>query len=110
MNGRDDRSTFSPLDSRIGGQCRDSCPTVGQYLTREQARYMYKKVETGKMIKTDKIQEIEQEKQLGKIDDTSRESNPYRELIVNNAKKNRTINDTDGTVVNFKQYFELCTT
>ena len=32
-------------------------------------------------------QEIEQEKQLDKMDDTSREINPYKELIVNNAEK-----------------------
>ena len=88
MNGRDDTTTFLPLDSRIGGQCRNSCPTVGQYLTREQASYIYKKVETGEMINTDVIQqEIEQQKQLGKIDDTSGEINPYKELIVNNAEK-----------------------
>ena len=49
MNGRDDTITFSPLDSRIGGQNRDN-PTVGQYLTRDQTRFMYKKVETGKIV------------------------------------------------------------
>ena len=32
-------------------------------------------------------QEIEQEKQLGRIDDRNVEINPYRELIVNNAEK-----------------------
>ena len=32
-------------------------------------------------------QEIKQEKQLGKIDDTSGETNPYRELFVNNVEK-----------------------
>ena len=32
-------------------------------------------------------QEIEQEKQLGRIDDTSGETNKYKELIVNNAEK-----------------------
>ena len=32
-------------------------------------------------------QEIEQEKQIGKIDDTSEETNPYSELIVNNVEK-----------------------
>ena len=32
-------------------------------------------------------QEIEQEKQLNKVDDTNRETNPYQELIVNNAEK-----------------------
>ena len=40
------------------------------------------------MINTDRIQkEIEQERQLGRIDDTSGETNPYKELIVNNAEK-----------------------
>ena len=33
------------------------------------------------------LQEIEQEKQLGRIDDTSRETIPYKELIVNNVEK-----------------------
>ena len=32
-------------------------------------------------------QEIEQEKQCNKIDDTSRETNPYQEAIVSNAEK-----------------------
>ena len=88
MNRRDDITTFLPLDSTIGGQSRDSCPTGGQYLTREQTSYIYKKVETGEMINTDMIkQEIEQEKQLSKIDDTNGETNPYKERIVNNTEK-----------------------
>ena len=41
MNGRDGATTFLPLDSKIGGQGRDSHNTVGQYLTRELARYIY---------------------------------------------------------------------
>ena len=87
MNGRDDTTTFLPLDFRIVGQNRDSL-TVRQYLTRDQTKYIYKKVETWEMINMDMIQEeIEQEKQLCRIDDTSRETNPYKELIVNNAEK-----------------------
>ena len=40
------------------------------------------------MINTNIIQqEIEQERQLGKIDYTSRETNLYKEHIVNNAEK-----------------------
>ena len=31
--------------------------------------------------------EIEQGRQLNRIDDTSRETNPYKDLIVNNAEK-----------------------
>ena len=65
MNGRDGATTFLPLDSKIGGQGRDSHPTVGQYLTREQAKHIYKKVEMGQTINVDTMKfEIEQEKQL----------------------------------------------
>ena len=88
MNGRNDATAFLPLDFKIGGQSRDSHPTVRQYLTRDQARYIYKKVETGGMINIDMVQqEIEQEKQLSRMDDDSGEVNPYRELVVNNAEK-----------------------
>ena len=51
MNGRDDAAAFLPLDPRIGGQSRDSHPTVGHFLTRDQARHIYKKVETGEIIR-----------------------------------------------------------
>ena len=111
MNGRDDTTTFFLLDFGIGGQSRDSCPTVGQYLTRDQARHVYKKVETGETTNADMIlQEIEQEKQVNRMDNRNGEMNPYREPIVNNAEKNRTTYDTNGAVVNFKQCSELCTT
>ena len=56
---------FLPLDSKIGGQGRDSHPTVGQYLTREQVKHIYKNVEMGHTINVDTMMlEIEQEKQL----------------------------------------------
>ena len=45
MNGMDYTTTFLLLDFRIGGQSRDSYLTVGQYLTRDEAKFVYKKVE-----------------------------------------------------------------
>ena len=40
------------------------------------------------MINTEMLQqELEHKKQLNKIDDTSGETNPYRELIANNTEK-----------------------
>ena len=88
MNSRDGATAFLPLDPKIGGQDRDSHPTVGQYLTREQVKHIYKKVETGETINVDTMKlEIEQEKQLSQIDDDNGEVNPYRELVVNNAEK-----------------------
>ena len=32
-------------------------------------------------------QEVEQEKQLNKLDNDNGEENPYRELVINNAEK-----------------------
>ena len=88
MNGRDDTTAFLPLDFKIGGQNKDGCPTVGQYLTRDQARYVYKKAEAGESINADMVQQnVDQEKQLSKLDDDSGEENPYRELVINNAEK-----------------------
>ena len=88
MNGRDDVATFLPLDFKIGGQNKNSHPTVGQYLTRDQARHIYKKVDTGGIINVDTVKhEIDQEKQLCQMDDDSGEVNPYGELVVNNAEK-----------------------
>ena len=40
------------------------------------------------MINTETLQqELENERQLNMIDDTNGETNPYKELIVNNAEK-----------------------
>ena len=65
MKVKNDAAAFLPLDFGIDGQTRDSHPTVGQYLTRDQARYIYKKVETGGIININAVKhEIEQEKQL----------------------------------------------
>ena len=72
MNGESGTTAFLPLDSKIGGHVRNDRPNVGQFLTREQANYIYKKIETGEIINTDTIaQEIKQEEQLNRIDDTN---------------------------------------
>ena len=79
---------FLPLDFMTGGPSEDSLPTVGQYLTRDQTRHVYKRVETGESINTDMIQQdVEQEKQVNNLDNDSGEENPYRELVINNAEK-----------------------
>ena len=76
MNGRDGTTAFLPLDSRIGGQGGDDKPHIGQFLTREQTRYIYRKVETGEIINTDTIEQEMEQEQLSKIDDTNGETNP----------------------------------
>ena len=78
MNGRNGPTMFLPLNSKIGGQVNNYRSSVGQYLTREQASYVYKKTESGEIIDTETTQqELEQERQLYKIDDTEI-PNPYK--------------------------------
>ena len=76
-------------------------PNLGQFLTRDQANYIYKKVKTGEIINTDTIQqEMEQEEELNRIEDTNGKTNPYQELIINNEEKIGSINDPNGAMVN----------
>ena len=57
-------------------------------MTVKQANYIYRKVELGNLIiKSVMRQEIDQDLELDKMDDTNGDENPYRELIVNNAGK-----------------------
>ena len=87
MNGRDGTTAFLPLDSKIGRQIKHNGPSVGQFLTREQASYVYKRVESGETINVNTIQqEMKQEEPLNKIDDMSGETNPYGELIVKKCR------------------------
>ena len=86
--GKNDPTTFIPLSPKIGGQININKSNTSQYLTRQQANHVYKRTESGEIINTETLyQELERERQLNRRDDTSRETNPYIELIVNNAEK-----------------------
>ena len=68
-------------------------------------------IELGSTINTGtQWQEIEQQWELSKMDDTSGDVNPYRELIVNNAKRVETVLSQMeqwsimGNVINYIQY------
>ena len=54
----------------------------------KQADYIYRKVELGSLINKNTMKkEIDQDVELVKMDNTSSNENPYRELIVNDAGK-----------------------
>ena len=66
---------------------KDNKPSIGQYLTREQANLVYN-TESCEMINTETPQqELEHERQLNKTDDVTADTNPYKEMITNNAEK-----------------------
>ena len=70
----------------------DLISTEKKYLTEDQARHIYKKVESGYIINISKMkQELDQDWELNRLYDTRRDINPYREVIVNNAEKTETI-------------------
>ena len=57
-------------------------------MTREQANFVHKKTVSGEMINRETLQqELEHKRQLNKIDDMRGDTNPYKEMIVNNAEK-----------------------
>ena len=90
--GKNDPTTFLPLNANIGGQFKSIKDKKSSYLTEEQAKHIYKKVELGNVINITALkQDTDQERELNRLVDTSRDTNPYRELIVNNAEKVDTI-------------------
>ena len=54
-------------------------------------------------------QELENERQLNKIDDTNGDTNPYKELIANNKEKIEPLLAQMRTVINFEQHIKLHT-
>ena len=92
MKGRNGPAAFLPLSPQIGGLINDNKPSIWQYLAREQANSVCKKTESGEMINTETLQQkLEQKRQLNKIDDMSGDTNPYKEMIVNNAEKTESL-------------------
>ena len=65
MKVRNDPTAFLPLGPKISGQVVDNKPKINQYLTEEQARYVYKKTESDGIFNTDMMhhQQIEQGRQ-----------------------------------------------
>ena len=54
----------------------------------KQMKYVYKKTELGSLINKETIkEEIDSDMELDRIDDSSGDENPYKELIVNNTIK-----------------------
>ena len=96
---------------KIDGLINDNKPSIGQYLTRKQANFVYKKTESGEIMNIETLQqELEHERQLNKIDDVS--GGRYKSLQRNDSKqcrKDRTIVSANGTVFHFKQHNPLCT-
>ena len=100
-----------PLNANIGGHIRSNKYKYkeNKYLTEDHARHVYKKVESGNVININTLkQEIDQDQEVSRLDDTSRDIKPYRELIVNNTEKTDSF-ITNGTVVNIMQCSQLHT-
>ena len=82
-----------------------------EFLTTIHADYVYRKVELGSLINKNTMkEEMDQDTELDKMDDTSSDENPYRELIVNNAAKiEQTLFQMEqwsivSNVINYVQY------
>ena len=93
MEGKNGPTTFLPVRSKLGGEVKEKKNSKGEnrekgYLTAKQTNYVYRKVELGNLMNKNTMrQEIDQDIELDKMDNTSGDENLYRELIVNNAGK-----------------------
>ena len=53
--GKNDPTAFLPVSTNKGGQVNSSKSKDNNYLTEEQARHVYKKIESGSLINTDTL-------------------------------------------------------
>ena len=85
--------------------------TDKEYLTAKLENYIYRKIESGNLIDKNMMrQKIDQDIELDKMDNTSGDENPYRELSINNAGKiETTLSQMEqwsilSNVINYVQY------
>ena len=57
MKSRNGPTAFLTFSPKIGGQEKGNYPSIGQYLTREQANFVYKKTKSGEIINTEILQQ-----------------------------------------------------
>ena len=80
-----------PLNANTGGKPKPLQVQDSNFLIEDQARHVYKKAESGNIININTLkQEIDQDQELNRLDHTSGDVNPYRE-ICNNAEKVETV-------------------
>ena len=105
-----------PLGTKLGGEVTERKNSKDEnrekgHLTAKQPNYIYRKVELGNLFnKSTMKEEIDQDIELDKMDDTSGDENPHRELRVNNAGKiETTLSEMEqwsilSNVINYVKY------
>ena len=90
VKGKNGTTTFLPSNCKIGGTFKNIRNYGDRYLTEDQVRYVYKKVNVGKEINTTTMkQEAEQEKSIkAEIGDSC---NTYQKAMLNDVNKKEKI-------------------
>ena len=113
VEGKNSPTTFLPLNTKIGGQARYIKDKEAICLTKDQARHIYKKLESENIVNVDKIEhEIEADKLDNDNDNLEEEGeiNPYNQIITNKVEKNNMILSQIeqwsilSNIVNYVQY------
>ena len=84
--GKNGPTTFLPLRANISGQSKQINDKETKYLTEDQAKHIYKKVESGSITNIGTIKQ-EMEQDLDRLDDTSVDIDPYCDIIVNKGER-----------------------
>ena len=99
-----------PLNTKIGGPVPYVKDKETICLTKDQARYIYKKVELEGIVNVDTIKQEVEENKLSKDDTDDDKINPYHNIIINNIDKENIITSQmeqwsiPSNVVNYVQY------
>ena len=92
MKGKNDPTTFLPLNTKIGRPVKCVKDKENICLTMDQARHIYKKVELEGIVNIDTIQqEIEEDKLSKNNIDDEEEVKPYHNIIISNTDRENVI-------------------
>ena len=84
MKGKNDPTTFLPLNTKIGGPAKCVKDKENICLTTDQARHINKKMQLEGIVNVDSIkQEIEGDKLSKNNTDDEAEVSPYHSIIIN---------------------------
>ena len=111
MKGKNDPTTFLPLNSNSGCLIRYAIDRENICLIADQARYVYKKVEQESIVNIETIkQEIEDDRLDKDNTDSEEEVNPYQSTILDEFDRDNIIASQMeqwsilSNIVNYVQY------
>ena len=93
IKGKNDTTPLLPFDSETGGKVKYIKNTDAKCLTKDQTRYVYKKVEQGSNLNIETMKQETEQENLAEIKANKESENPYQKVVLINMcqDKNKTM-------------------